>query len=332
MHGCVAARPAATSCGPDTPGGPTARTVRSMQMFKAHGAGNDFVVLPDRHDAVELTPTAVVALCDRRFGIGADGVLRLAPAADTDADVFMDYRNGGDGAPVEMCGNGVRVVAAHLVDHGWVDTDLLRIGTRAGTREARVSRDVAGRVVEVDVDMGPPRFGAVAVGLDAGAAGDESADEHRLTVDGAAVDFVPVSMGNPHAVVRVGDVADAPVATRGRALAEDPAFAAGANVEFVAVRDRRAVDLRVWERGVGETLACGTGVCAAAAALIRAGDLEAGTAVTVTVPGGTLSVRWDGTADTAVHLAGPAVEVGRIWPTPALLRAAGLAPTAAAAG
>lgn len=303
-----------------------------MQFFKAHGAGNDFVVIPDRAGALDLTPAAVVALCDRRFGIGADGVLRLAPAED--AHVFMDYRNGGDGAPVEMCGNGVRVVAAHLVEHGWTDDRELRIATRAGVRVARVETDGDGRVLEVDVDMGPPAFGADAVGLDRSVAGDGAGGPAggagvTITVDGASVGIVPVSMGNPHAVMVVDDPARAPVATLGPAIERSPAFADGTNVEFVAVRGRDAVDLRVWERGVGETLACGTGVCGAVAALTRDGRLDAGVDVTVTVPGGTLRVRWGGGPLDPVHLIGPAVEVAAVEPSTALLAAAGL-PAAAA--
>jgi diaminopimelate epimerase len=301
-----------------------------MQFFKAHGAGNDFVVIPDRAGALDLTPAAVVALCDRRFGIGADGVLRLAPAED--AHVFMDYRNGGDGAPVEMCGNGVRVVAAHLVEHGWTEDRELRIATRAGVRVARVATDDAGLVREVDVDMGPPVFGVDAVGLDrsatevVGGPGDAGV---ALTVEGGRVGIVPVSMGNPHAVVVVDDPALAPVATLGPAIETAPAFADGTNVEFVAARGRDAVELRVWERGVGETLACGTGVCGAVAALTRDGHLDAGVDVTVTVLGGTLRVRWDGGPQDAVHLIGPAVEVATVEPSPALLTAAGLTVPAA---
>jgi diaminopimelate epimerase len=105
-----------------------------MQMFKAHGTGNDFVVIPDPDGVVDLDATAVIALCDRRLGIGADGVIRLAPSPD--GHVFMDYRNGGDGSIVEMCGNGVRVVAAHLVEHGWTDDRVLRIDTRDGVKRA----------------------------------------------------------------------------------------------------------------------------------------------------------------------------------------------------
>lgn len=296
-----------------------------MQLHKAHGAGNDFVVVPDRVGEVDLTPDAVVALCDRRFGIGADGVIRLAPAAD--AHVFMDYRNGGDGRPVEMCGNGVRVVAAHLIEHGWTDDRELRIGTRAGVRTAVVTTDDRGRVTDVDVDMGPPSFDPDDVGItrhDIHASGERGSGRHTLVLQQHDVRLVAVSMGNPHAVIAVDDIAHAPVTTLGPAIERHPGFANGTNVEFATVTGRRSVELRVWERGVGETLACGTGVCATVATFVALDALDPDTPIQVTVPGGTLTARWSGRAGTPVHLAGPAVEVATITPSPALLRRAGL--------
>lgn len=289
-----------------------------MDIFKAHGTGNDFVVVPDPDGAVELTAEAVVALCDRRFGLGADGVLRLAPAAeaaaaghDTDgAHVFMDYRNGGDGAPVEMCGNGVRVVARHLHDHGWTTDTTIRIATRAGVRTAELHLDDSDGVTGVTVDMGPPSFAPAALPLVDSDPGEDG--WHHLEVDGVGRRFLPVSMGNPHAVLLVDEPADAPVTTLGPRLETHEAFPKGTNVEFVAVRDRTTLDLRVWERGVGETLACGTGVCGAVAALVRSDHLDADQQVTVRVPGGTLVVEWNGQPEAPVLMTGPAVEVARV--------------------
>lgn len=290
-----------------------------MDLYKAHGTGNDFVVLPDPDGRVDLTAAAVVALCDRRFGLGADGVLRLAPADD--AHVFMDYRNGGDGAPVEMCGNGVRVVARHLLDHGWTQDEELRIGTRAGVRTATVDRDDDGTVATVTVDMGPPSFEPGALPF----AGGEVRDGwHHLDVDGTEVALLPVSMGNPHAVLLCDDPQDAPVTTLGPRVERHAAFGKGTNVEFVAVRDDGSLDLRVWERGVGETLACGTGVCGAVAALTAIGRLDADTRVTVRVPGGELVVTWAGGAEDAVLLTGPAEEVAHVRLDPAWARRHGL--------
>lgn len=291
-----------------------------MQIYKAHGTGNDFVVLPDPEGRLDLSADTVMALCDRRFGIGGDGVLRLAPSAD--GHVFMDYRNGGDGAPVEMCGNGVRVVAKHLLDHGWTTERVIRVETRAGMRTATVADSSDGRHDSVTVDMGPPSFLLEALPF----AGGEVRDGwHHLDVDGAEVTLLPVSMGNPHAVLLCDDPADAPVATLGARLGTDARFPNGTNVEFVAVRDRRTLDLRVWERGVGETLACGTGVCGAVAALTSVGRLDAHAEVTVHVPGGTLVVRWSGEHDDPVLMTGPAEEVARIDLDPAWAARHGLA-------
>ena len=286
-----------------------------MDIYKAHGTGNDFVVLPDPEGRLDLSAETVVALCDRRFGIGADGVLRLAPFDD--GHVFMDYRNGGDGAPVEMCGNGVRVVARHLVDHGWTTDTELRIGTRAGVRTATVLPNG-----DVTVDMGPPSFAPESLPF---SGGDVRDGWHHLDVDGTDVALLPVSMGNPHAVLLWDDPADAPVTTLGPRIETDERFPKGTNVEFVAVRDGATLDLRVWERGVGETLACGTGVCGAVAALTTTGHVTADTDVTVTVPGGTLVIRWSGDEQDPVLMTGPAEEIARIELEPAWAAQHGLA-------
>lgn len=278
-----------------------------MEIYKAHGTGNDFVVLPDPEGRIDLSTETVVALCDRRFGIGADGVLRLAPSDD--GHVFMDYRNGGDGAPVEMCGNGVRVVAMHLLDHGWTTDQVLRIETRAGMRTATVNESSSGHRESVTVDMGPPSFTPRDLPF---VGGDVRDGWHHLDVDGQDVALLPVSMGNPHAVLVCDDPSTAPVTTLGPRLETDERFPNGTNVEFVAVRDGTTLDLRVWERGVGETLACGTGVCGAVAALTSIGRLDAHAGVTVRVPGGTLVVRWSGGEGDPVLLTGPAEEVARI--------------------
>ncbi len=291
-----------------------------MDFYKAHGTGNDFVVIPDPAGRLSLDAAAVTALCDRRFGIGADGVIRLAPSDD--AHVFMDYRNGGDGSIVEMCGNGVRVVAAHLVEHGWTDDRTILIDTRDGVKTAIVRTDDAGRVLDVTVEMGRPRFAHDS--LPFAAAGDPVDGFEAIVVNGQTHRALTVSMGNPHAVLLCDDPADAPVLTLGPRIEASPAFPQGTNVEFVAVRDRGRIDLRVWERGVGETLACGTGVCGAVAALITVDRLERGVEVEVHVPGGLLHVRWDGGSDDSVLLRGPAVEVARLTPDPAWLTALGL--------
>src|SRR6056297_933413 len=272
-----------------------------MEFTKAHGTGNDFVVLTDLDDRLELPAVLVRALTDRRRGVGADGVIRIGGGGQ-DAHAFMDYRNA-DGSVVEMCGNGVRVVAKHLVDHDLAAPDAdgsVRIATRAGIKPVTVRRGPDGRVAQVTVDMGPP------LPLDAGGT-DAITGRHHVDVDGSPVTLTTVSMGNPHAVVRTRDVGTAAVTTLGPLIEHHERFPDGANVGFVEVVDPGRIRLRVWERGVGETAACGTGACAAVVTLQAVGDV--GDEVAVDLPGGRLTVRHR--SEGTVLLTGPAVEVAR---------------------
>jgi diaminopimelate epimerase len=267
-----------------------------VRFVKGHGTGNDFVILPDPDGELDLTPELVRALCDRRRGIGADGVLRVVlTAADPaiaaeagDARWFMDYRNA-DGSIAEMCGNGLRVFGRYLVDAGYESPGLIPVATRAGLRGADVP---AGG--EVTVEMGTPTIGPLG-----GVA---------VTVAGRAFQATEVSMGNPHAVCFADDLnqagLDALDLTR---LPEVPAqvFPTGANVEIV-IGAPAHVAMRVHERGVGETLSCGTGACAVAVAAAARAGMGPGAAVTVDVPGGRVTVLWD--AD-QVRLRGPATLV-----------------------
>jgi diaminopimelate epimerase len=252
-------------------------------FVKGHGTENDFVLIPDRDGSVELTPERVRAVCDRRAGIGADGVIRVAPGPD--GTFFMDYWNA-DGSVAEMCGNGSRVFARFLVDAGWAAPGELRFDTRAGVRTAWL-----GQRGPVRVAMGPVTVG---VGSTAGIGGREFA--------GSAVD-----VGNPHLVC----LTDVPVAELDLSAAPqfDPAvFPAGVNVEFVN-RTPGTVDeiaMRVFERGSGETRSCGTGTVAAAAVALAADGRRAGT-VRVRVPGGQVVVTIDD--DGTAMLEGPAVLV-----------------------
>ena len=275
-----------------------------MDFTLAHGTANDFVVLADLHDELELTPELVRALCDRRRGLGADGVLRLGRPTG-DAHVFMDYRNA-DGSIVEMCGNGVRVVAKHVVDHGLVtpDGDTVVVGTRAGDKPVTVHRGPDGAVATVTVDMGPPILDPAEVPFHAEQPG---AISEPFAVDGRTLELSAVSMGNPHAITVVDDVTSAPVRTLGPVVEVDDRFPKRTNVEFAEVVTDREVRLRVWERGVGETAACGTGACATVVALQRRGLV--GTDVEVHVPGGVLAVRYDPDTHPSVFMTGPAVEV-----------------------
>ncbi len=278
-----------------------------MRYTRAHGTGNDFVVLADLEDDLELSADLARALADRRTGVGGDGVIRIGPPPpDVRADAFMDHRNA-DGSVAEMCGNGVRVVAKHLVDHGLVDAadGVVRVATRAGVKPIRVLSATAAGVESVAVDMGPPSFDPTTVPFETD---DADAVTHQLDVGAAPatrVQLSVVSMGNPHAVVRCEDVDAAPVEDLGPAIEGHPRFPAKVNVGFAQVLDRHSIKLRVWERGVGETMACGTGACAAVCALQRQGLLDG--EVEVHLPGGVLTIthRPGGT----VTMAGPAVEI-----------------------
>jgi len=271
---------------------------RSFPWVKGHGTRNDFVLLPDPDGSVhgELDPALVRWLCDRRAGIGADGVIRVvrtasyvpAHAQATEAEWFMDYHNA-DGSVSEMCGNGIRVLGRYLWDEGLAGDDVLWIATRGGVR--RLHRGPGGSST---VEMGVPSGGQATA---------------EVTVAGRTWSATPVTIPNPHAVAVVEDLADAGPLLQAPQLAPTDAFPAGANVEFVARRGPRHIALRVWERGVGETPSCGTGACAAAWALMRADGLPPGWTCAVDVPGGTLTVAERG--DGEVLLGGPAELVVR---------------------
>lgn len=268
-----------------------------MKFAKYQGIGNDFVMFADPDDRLRLTPESVRALCDRRFGIGADGVIRVAPGADG-GDFFMDYVNS-DGSLGEMCGNGIRCLAVFAAAEGLTDKHELKVETRAGLKTITVAGD------GIRVDMGPPRFRPEDVpvlwqGEDALHAKVELTDE--------VVEAACLSMGNAHAVLFVDDLAAVPLTDLGPRIETHPMFPAGTNVEFVVVESPERIAMSVWERGSGQTLACGTGACAAAVAarLLRG----AGETVTVAMPGGELTVEWGGTPTDVrpVYMTGPAVK------------------------
>lgn len=257
----------------------------TISFTKGQGTGNDFVLFADPDGEIDLSPSQLAAISDRHFGIGADGVMRAvrsrsipegaaALAEDDAAEWFMDYHNA-DGSVAEMCGNGIRVFARHLVERGYADGAEIPIGTRDGVKRVWLTDGDL-----VTVDMGIPR------------------DTALLPDDG-----VFVSMGNPHVVLFTSDLATAPVDTVGPAM--EGAWEGGTNVEFVRVVDETAIGMRVWERGVGETMSCGTGACASAVAAHLRG--YAGRAVEVTLPGGSLHVDW--TDEGTVLMTGPAVLV-----------------------
>jgi diaminopimelate epimerase len=276
--------------------------VAELEIWKYHGTGNDFVMLEDLDDRSPLDPAVVAALCDRHRGVGADGVIRVTRGFDPGTDFFMDYLNA-DGSLAEMCGNGVRCLAAFVHDRGHTFATELEVGTRAGTKH--LSLDVRdGAVRAVTVGMGPPAFERSRIPM-AGPPEEPFLTE-PLEVDGRTFKASAVSMGNPHVVVFVDDdPAEVDVRSIGPRIERDERFPEQTNVEFVSVVDG-AVRARVWERGSGETMACGTGACAAAVAANEAGLVPA--RAEVRFPGGTLLIE---RTEDEVFLTGPAERVFR---------------------
>jgi diaminopimelate epimerase len=293
--------------------------VSELRVWKYHGTGNDFVMLEDLHGERPLSSELVAALCDRRFGVGADGVIRVTrgPAHGLPhSDFFMDYWNA-DGSVAEMCGNGVRCLAKLVYERGHTHQTELEIGTRDGVK--RVSLDVREGVVRsVTVGMGPPAFARSRIPMLGPA--DEPYLAEPFEVLGHTFKASAVSMGNPHLVLFVDDdPARSDVARIGPAAENDAMFPEKANVEFVAVAGD-GLSVRVWERGVGETMACGTGACAALVAANEAGLVPVRSEVRF--PGGTVTV--ERTADD-VLLTGPAERVFEATLDDAWLRSRGLA-------
>ena len=271
------------------------------------GAGNDFVVLDETRGRLGLTPAHYRFLGDRHFGVGADQILTVRPSPAEGID-FEYVIHNADGNEVEQCGNGSRCFARFVHDKGLTTKDRIRVQTMKGVIEPRLNAD--GRVT---VDMGAPVFALADIPFDAsgltlqpmGAWGNWPL-ALMDTAQAAPLLVATVSMGNPHAVTLVDHVDTAPVATLGPAVQASPRFPQGVNVGFLQVVDRSHVRLRVFERGVGETLACGTGACAAVVSGIRLGLLDA--SVAVQTHGGVLTIAWAG-GDAPVFMTGPATTV-----------------------
>lgn len=281
-----------------------------MPFLKGHGTENDFVIIPDPDGEFELSKEAVARLCDRRAGIGGDGLLRAVRSARHpeargmagEAEWFMDYRNS-DGSIAEMCGNGVRVFARHLVRAGLAPAGELAVATRAGIRRVRLAADGGG----VTVGMGRAAL---------------PAGDVRVTVGDRTWPARHVNVGNPHAVAFVDDLAAAGPLREAPGVAPAAAYPQGVNVEFVVDRGPRHVALRVYERGSGETRSCGTGACAVMVAAARRDGADPsadGNPVTYTVdvPGGRLVIS-EGT-DGGIEMTGPAVIVAEGMLDPDLL-------------
>ena len=278
-----------------------------IRFTKMQGAGNDFVVLDETRGLLGLTAAHYRLLADRHFGVGADQILTVR-AAPSDGIDFEYVIHNADGAEVEQCGNGARCFARFVRDQGLCAKERIRVQTRGGVIEPQLLPD--GRVT---VDMGAPVFALADIPFEPGGRRPQPGGAWEqwplLLADGAQSEttlVAVVSMGNPHAVLQVADVATAPVARQGTLIQAQQAFPRGVNVGFMQIVDRSRIRLRVFERGVGETLACGSGACAAVVAGIRLGLLEPG--VAVQTRGGELSIFWAG-AGSNVMMTGPATSV-----------------------
>ncbi|MFF4665911.1 diaminopimelate epimerase [Streptomyces sp. NPDC001282] len=282
-----------------------------ITFLKGHGTENDFVIVPDPDDAVDLPPAVVARLCDRRAGIGGDGLLHVvrsaahpeARAMADEAEWFMDYRNA-DGSVAEMCGNGVRVFARYLQRAGHVEAGDLAVATRGGVKKVHIAKEG-----DITVSMGRATL---------------PEDGVTVTVDGRGWDARNVNMGNPHAVAFVDELEHAGTLLATPSYSPAAVYPDGVNIEFVVDRGPRHVAMRVHERGSGETRSCGTGACAVAVATARRDGVDparTGTPVTYTVdlPGGTLVITEHPDGET--EMTGPAVIVAEGVIDPAWLAA-----------
>lgn len=264
-----------------------------IPFTKMQGLGNDFIVLNCLEKSIPQLAEKASGLCDRRFGIGCDQLLVALPSGS--ADLKMQIFNA-DGSEVEMCGNGIRCFALFAKKHGLVKTDAMTVETLAGIIKPRIEGDL------VEVDMGEPVLegGQIPVNFEG------KVIRKKIEVKEKEYEITCVSMGNPHCILFIEDAEKAPLTTLGPILERHPLFPKRINVEFVEVVDKSTLKVRVWERGAGVTLACGTGACASAVAAVLNG--HASRNVTVQLPGGNLAIHWS-ESDNHVYMKGPGVEV-----------------------
>lgn len=267
-----------------------------LSFAKMQGAGNDFVIIDATCGKIPLDRLQLQQLADRRYGIGCDQVLVIEPARDTETDFhFRIYnRNGNE---VEQCGNGARCIARYIHDRGLSAAKVLRLESSGGVVRAELRDDA-----QVTIDMGEPIFEPKRIPFVA----SEQADSYRLEYEGETFEIGALSMGNPHMVLAVSDLQDFPVSDIGAELERHPRFPNRVNVGFMEKVDAGHINLRVFERDAGETLACGTGACAAVVWGNLVGMLDS--AVTVSLPGGELMVSWQGIGH-PVYMTGPATHV-----------------------
>ncbi len=268
-----------------------------MEFTKMHGLGNDFIIVFGEQELPGNASELAVTLCNRFFGIGADGLVYILPSER--GDYMMRIMNS-DGSEAEQCGNAIRCVSKYVYEHGLVSSEQIVIET-IGAGEQKVSLQVKDGVVEtVTVDMGEPVLSGmqIPVAIDA-----EPVLDQPIEADGRAFKFTAVSMGNPHCVIYVDDAVGFDLATWGPKLEVHPLFPRKVNVEFATVLDRSHVDMRVWERGAGPTLACGTGACATLVSSVLNGLTDR--SAMISLKGGDLFIEWN-EQDNHVYMTGPA--------------------------
>lgn len=270
-----------------------------MKFTKMHGCGNDYVYVNGFTEKVTDKPKAVVALSDRHFGIGSDGVIFINPSQQ--ADFEMEMYNA-DGTRAEMCGNGIRCVGKYVYDHGMTDKTSITVESFGKVKYLDLTVE-NGKVVKVKVNMGKPELAANDVPV---VSEHEQVIDEEIIVKGKTYRMTCVSMGNPHAVVFMDDVEHLAIEEIGPYFENHERFPNRTNTEFVQVIDDSHVKMRVWERGTGETLACGTGCCATAVACVL--NHLTGAHVTVQVLGGEIEIYWD-QKENLVYMTGPAVTV-----------------------
>lgn len=273
----------------------------TIEFTKMQSLGNDFVVIDAVRQSLDLTPEQARRLADRHHGVGCDQILVVEPPGSPDFDFRYRIYNH-DGGEVEQCGNGARCFARFVRDQGLTEKTEIKVVTSGGPMQLNVEPDQS-----VNVNMGVPEFEPAKIPFDA----PERRPTYVLAVNGREIEISALAIGNPHAVQIVDDVARAPVAELGPLIERHPRFPRRVNAGFMQIVDRGRVRLRVWERGVGETLACGSGACAAAVAAIQRARVD--NRVLVQVQGGVLSVTWRGEGH-PVWMSGPADTVfeGRI--------------------
>ncbi|WP_341304293.1 diaminopimelate epimerase [Pseudomonas sp. TMP25] len=267
-----------------------------LRFTKMHGLGNDFMVLDLISQHAHIQPKNAKQWGDRHTGVGFDQLLLVEPPSNPDVDFRYRIFNA-DGSEVEQCGNGARCFARFVLDKRLTAKKQIRVETKSGIIELDVRSDG-----QISVNMGAPRLVPADIPFQA----EQQALSYRVKVDEQEVELAAVSMGNPHAVLRVDNVDSAPVRSLGPTLEHHPRFPQRVNVGFLQVLDRRLAKLRVWERGAGETQACGTGACAAAVAAISQGWMDS--PLQIELPGGKLSIEWAGPGQ-PVMMTGPAVRV-----------------------